>query len=261
MIALVHAETSTGVRNDIDADRRREGRRPSPRRHGHIARGDPGRGRRLGGGCRLQRDAEVPGRPAGAGAVDGGGPGTAGGSSTCPRRGTSTSDLIARYVEGRRWSDRTTTPRRCRWCSPCTPGSGSCSTKGSRRPGRGTRRAVGGSAGRAREAGAASSWLRPAHRLPQLTTVWVPDDLPAGMSEADGPRGRCCTATGSRSEPGSGHGRAGSWRIGCMGHTARLRNVELLLARSGRGAGTVIGRATRVTPLELERSAGSACGR
>jgi alanine-glyoxylate transaminase/serine-glyoxylate transaminase/serine-pyruvate transaminase len=37
----------------------------------------------------------------------------------------------------------------------------------------------------------------PDHRLPQLTTVRVPDKLPAGMSEAD-VRRVCCSTTASK---------------------------------------------------------------
>jgi alanine-glyoxylate transaminase / serine-glyoxylate transaminase / serine-pyruvate transaminase len=69
------------------------------------------------------------------------------------------------------------------------------------------------------------------HRLPQLTTVWVPDDL-GGMSEAD-VRAALLTRYGIEIGAGVG-GMAGRvWRIGCMGHTARLRNVELLLGALG----------------------------
>ena len=72
--------------------------------------------------------------------------------------------------------------------------------------------------------------LAPAgHRLPQLTTVVVPDELPGGLSEAE-VRRRLLLEQGI--EIGSGAGRlAGKvWRIGCMGHTARQRNVDALLA-------------------------------
>jgi len=71
-------------------------------------------------------------------------------------------------------------------------------------------------------------FARASHRLPQLTTVRVPSDLPSGMSEAD-----CRRLLLSRYgiEIGSGAGKlAGQvWRIGCMGHTARRRNVVTLL--------------------------------
>ena len=66
------------------------------------------------------------------------------------------------------------------------------------------------------------------HRLPQLTTVEIPADLPGGLSEAD-----CRQLLLSRYgiEIGAGAGQlAGKvWRIGCMGHTARRRNVVTLL--------------------------------
>lgn len=68
------------------------------------------------------------------------------------------------------------------------------------------------------------------HRLPELTTVWVPlDRLPAGLDEAGARR---LLLDRYDIEVGGGLGEfAGKvWRIGCMGHTARLRNVTLLLA-------------------------------
>ncbi|HEX8802716.1 MAG TPA: alanine--glyoxylate aminotransferase family protein [Acidimicrobiales bacterium] len=63
------------------------------------------------------------------------------------------------------------------------------------------------------------------HRLPQLTTVWVPD----GVDEA---KARAALLDRYGIEIGGGLGEfAGRvWRIGCMGHTARPRNVTLLLA-------------------------------
>jgi alanine-glyoxylate transaminase/serine-glyoxylate transaminase/serine-pyruvate transaminase len=66
------------------------------------------------------------------------------------------------------------------------------------------------------------------HRLPELTTVWVPDDLPPGMDEA---AVRRVLLDHYGIEVGGGLGAfAGKvWRIGCMGHTARPRNVTLLL--------------------------------
>lgn len=73
--------------------------------------------------------------------------------------------------------------------------------------------------------------LAPAsHRLPQLTSVRVPHHLlPAGMDEA-----ACRRALLDRwgIEVGGGLGPlAGDvWRIGLMGHTARPRNVMVLLA-------------------------------
>jgi alanine-glyoxylate transaminase / serine-glyoxylate transaminase / serine-pyruvate transaminase len=67
------------------------------------------------------------------------------------------------------------------------------------------------------------------HRLPELTTVWVPlDRLPSGMDE---PGARRALLERYGIEVGGGLGAfAGKvWRIGCMGHTARMRNVTLLL--------------------------------
>ncbi|HZU74227.1 MAG TPA: alanine--glyoxylate aminotransferase family protein [Acidimicrobiales bacterium] len=68
------------------------------------------------------------------------------------------------------------------------------------------------------------------HRLPQLTTVVVPEDrLPAGVDEA-GLRRRLLEDYGIEIGGGVGPLAGRVWRIGCMGHTARLRNVTLLLA-------------------------------
>jgi alanine-glyoxylate transaminase/serine-glyoxylate transaminase/serine-pyruvate transaminase len=65
-------------------------------------------------------------------------------------------------------------------------------------------------------------------RLPQLTTVSVPAELPAGLDEAG-----CRRVLLDRYdiEIGGGAGQlAGKiWRIGCMGHTARPGNVVALL--------------------------------
>jgi len=69
----------------------------------------------------------------------------------------------------------------------------------------------------------------PRHRLPQLTTVRVPRDLPAGMGEAE-VRAALLGRYGIEIGAGVGPMAGRVWRIGCMGHTARPRNVELLLA-------------------------------
>ena len=75
------------------------------------------------------------------------------------------------------------------------------------------------------------------HRLPQLTTVWVPDRLPSGKDEA---AVRRALLVEYDVEIGAGVGpQAGKmWRIGCMGHTARLRNVTLLLGALGEMLGS-----------------------
>jgi alanine-glyoxylate transaminase/serine-glyoxylate transaminase/serine-pyruvate transaminase len=69
-----------------------------------------------------------------------------------------------------------------------------------------------------------SLWAAEGHRLPELTTVLVPD----GVDDA---WVRAALLEGYGIEIGGGVGPwAGKvWRIGCMGHTARLRNVTLLL--------------------------------
>jgi alanine-glyoxylate transaminase/serine-glyoxylate transaminase/serine-pyruvate transaminase len=63
------------------------------------------------------------------------------------------------------------------------------------------------------------------NRLPELTTVWVP-------SSVDDAFVRRALLERYSIEIGGGVGAmAGkAWRIGCMGHTARLRNVAALLA-------------------------------
>jgi alanine-glyoxylate transaminase/serine-glyoxylate transaminase/serine-pyruvate transaminase len=67
------------------------------------------------------------------------------------------------------------------------------------------------------------------HRLPQLTSVWVPlERLPAGMDEA-GARRALLERYGIEVGAGVGPFAGRVWRIGCMGHTARPRNVTLLL--------------------------------
>jgi alanine-glyoxylate transaminase/serine-glyoxylate transaminase/serine-pyruvate transaminase len=68
------------------------------------------------------------------------------------------------------------------------------------------------------------------HRLPQLTTAWVPEGrLPSGVSEAD-VRRRLLERYGIEIGGGLGEFAGRVWRIGLMGHTARARNVTGLLA-------------------------------
>jgi alanine-glyoxylate transaminase/serine-glyoxylate transaminase/serine-pyruvate transaminase len=69
------------------------------------------------------------------------------------------------------------------------------------------------------------------NRLPQLTTVWVPDDL-GGRSEAE-VRAALLHRYGIEIGAGVGVMAGRVWRIGCMGHTARLRNVEVFLGALG----------------------------
>jgi aspartate aminotransferase-like enzyme len=68
-------------------------------------------------------------------------------------------------------------------------------------------------------------WAEEGHRLPELTTVVVPD----GVDDA---RVRRDLLERYGIEIGGGVGAVAGkvWRIGCMGHTARPANVALLLA-------------------------------
>jgi alanine-glyoxylate transaminase/serine-glyoxylate transaminase/serine-pyruvate transaminase len=63
------------------------------------------------------------------------------------------------------------------------------------------------------------------HRLPELTTVWLPDGLDDAAT-----RGALRDSYGIEVSGGVGEFAGRLWRIGCMGHTARLQNVTLLLA-------------------------------
>lgn len=67
-------------------------------------------------------------------------------------------------------------------------------------------------------------WAEEGHRLPELTTVVVPD----GVDDA-GVRRQLLERYGIEIGGGVGAWAGKIWRIGCMGHTARLRNVTLLL--------------------------------
>ena len=67
-------------------------------------------------------------------------------------------------------------------------------------------------------------WAAEGHRLPELTTVVVPD----GVEDA-AIRKQLLTRFGIEIGGGVGPWAGKIWRIGCMGHTARLRNVTLLL--------------------------------
>jgi alanine-glyoxylate transaminase / serine-glyoxylate transaminase / serine-pyruvate transaminase len=71
-------------------------------------------------------------------------------------------------------------------------------------------------------------WAAEGYRLPQLTTVVVPD----GVDDA-AVRRTLLERYGIEIGGGVGPWAGKLWRIGCMGHTARLRNVTLLLAALG----------------------------
>jgi alanine-glyoxylate transaminase/serine-glyoxylate transaminase/serine-pyruvate transaminase len=62
------------------------------------------------------------------------------------------------------------------------------------------------------------------YRLPELTTVWIPE----GVDDAK-VRGTLLERYGIEIGGGVGAYAGKMWRIGCMGHTARVANVTLLL--------------------------------
>jgi alanine-glyoxylate transaminase / serine-glyoxylate transaminase / serine-pyruvate transaminase len=79
------------------------------------------------------------------------------------------------------------------------------------------------------------------HRLPELTTVWVPGTDGSGDGNVDERKVRSVLLERYGIEIGAGVGEfAGKvWRIGCMGHTARPRNVRLLLSALDEALGEV----------------------
>ena len=72
------------------------------------------------------------------------------------------------------------------------------------------------------------------HRLPELTTVWVPERLRADEATV---RRTLLERYGIEVGGGLGEFAGKVWRIGCMGHTARPRNVALLLGALGEVVG------------------------
>ncbi len=66
------------------------------------------------------------------------------------------------------------------------------------------------------------------HRLPQLTTVRIPDGVDDGAC-----RRQLLSTYGIEIGAGAGRLAGQVWRIGCMGHTARRRNVFALLGALG----------------------------
>ncbi len=63
------------------------------------------------------------------------------------------------------------------------------------------------------------------HRLPELTTVWVPEEIDEAKVRRD-----LLDRFGIEVGGGLGEFAGKVWRIGLMGHTARDRNVAVLLA-------------------------------
>lgn len=90
-----------------------------------------------------------------------------------------------------------------------------------------------GDAGAALHAGLAEMGMElfaaEGHRLPELTTVWIPESLPSGLDDAT-IRRQLLATYGIEIGGGLGQFAGRVWRIGLMGHTARQRNVTLLLA-------------------------------
>jgi alanine-glyoxylate transaminase/serine-glyoxylate transaminase/serine-pyruvate transaminase len=69
-------------------------------------------------------------------------------------------------------------------------------------------------------------FVAPAHRLPSLITVRVPDGVPGGEAQV---RGRLRTEYGIEIGAGLGPLKGQVWRVGLMGHSSRRENVTLLL--------------------------------
>lgn len=72
-------------------------------------------------------------------------------------------------------------------------------------------------------------FAREGSRLPELTTVWVPEGVDSARV-----RGRLLDEYDIEIGAGAGKYASSVWRIGTMGHNARLDRVELLLAALGR---------------------------
>ena len=215
IIAVVHAETSTGVRNDIAPLGAQQGGRALAGRHGDVAGRDRGGRRRLGRRHRLQRDPEMPRRPAGPLAPDRlpAAPGSAWWSAR--RAGTSTS---------------TCCPATCR---PAASGgrvyhhTAPVTMMAALHAGLGAILDEGLDAARARhaecgqllqdglEALGLKLFAQADHRLPQLTTVEIPAGSARRHDRGGLSAGSSCTVTGSRSVP-----EPGSWRARCGGSAA-----------------------------------------
>jgi alanine-glyoxylate transaminase/serine-glyoxylate transaminase/serine-pyruvate transaminase len=67
------------------------------------------------------------------------------------------------------------------------------------------------------------------HRLPELTTAWVPEDV----TDEAALRRALLDRYGIEVGGGLGAYAGQVWRVGCMGHTARPRSVTLLLGALG----------------------------
>ena len=222
VIAVVHAETSTGVRNDIEPLGAGKGDAVLLVDCRHLPRWHPGRHRRLGRRPRLQRHPEVPRCAAGTGPAH----------RWSARRERFVEKSRSWYLDLRMIGDYAVagSARRYHHTAPTAMIT-----------------ALHAGLGALLDEGLDAAWARHAecgrllqegleelgfamfaeegHRLPELTTAWLPDDI------ADEAKLRRLLLDRYDIEIGAGLGAfAGRvWRIGCMGHTARPANVTLFL--------------------------------
>ena len=261
VIAVVHAETSTGVRQRHRAARRGQGRRAAARRLRHVARRHRGRHRRVGRRPRLQRHAEVPRRAARPGAAHRSRPGPRAARRAQPESWYLDLQMIGQYtgaghrrphvpphradlddhVAARRPRRRARRGARRRR-RPATPSAAGCCRTASRRAGLRAVRRRGPPAARAHHRVGARRRRRGRRRASS-----------------------CSSATASRSAAGSARSPGRVWRIGCMGHTARPRNVTLLLGALAEVLGDpddcrCSGRRVDAAPARADRLPGVAGG-
>ena len=84
------------------------------------------------------------------------------------------------------------------------------------------------------------------HRLPELTTAWLPD----GIDDEAGGRRRLLDRYGIEIGGGLGAFAGQVWRIGCMGHTARPANVTLFLGALEEALGTMTRGGVAARPVD-----------
>ena len=229
IIAAVHAETSTGVRSDIAALGAGEGRRAAARRRRDLAS--------AASSCAPTTGASTSATPARRSASASPpawrrSPSTTAPSSAASRsraRGTSTSGMLGGYVgeagvKGRA-ADLPPHRARRRWSPACTAASPASSRRASRPCGRATQEAGDALQDGLQEMGL-ELFAAEGSRLPELTTVKVPDgvDSAAVRKRAARPlRHRDRRRARARTPPRV-------WRIGLMGRNARPDAVVLVLA-------------------------------
>ena len=218
-------------------------RHAAARRHGHVARRHPGRGRRVGDRRGLLGHAEVPrraARPRAGQLLRARGRAGARPDATRRSRGTSTSASSPTTSAARA---ATTTPRRSRCSTRCTRASACCSTKGSKRRGRVTRQVGALLQDALPELG--FRLFAEERRLPQLTSVWLPD----GVDDAK-VRGELLHrfdievggGLGDARGQGLAHRPHGPRRARAVGHHAARRPQRAPLSRPACGATSVRGR-------------------